>query len=115
MTVHFDVTLVGHVVDATCVVLLSGESDLYGAPRLKSVLLEAVEAGAQRIVVDMTPTTFIDSTTLGVLLGASKRLRSDGGDLVLVVDHSPIRKIFEVTLLDRAFAIYATRAEALAS
>ena len=44
-----------------------------------------------------------------------KRLRSDGGDLVLVVDHSPIRKIFEVTLLDRAFAIYATRAEALAS
>ena len=52
----------------------------------------------------MTDTRFIDSTTLGVILGASKRLRPRGGELVLVIDHASIRKIFEITLLDRALS-----------
>ena len=115
LSVHFDVSLAAPVTAGSCVVVLSGEADLFGAPQLKEVLLGAIEAGAKRIVVDMSDTHFIDSTTLGVLIGASKRLRPAGGELVLVFDHPAIRKIFEITLLDRAFTICATRAIALAT
>ena len=115
MNVDFEVSLEALEVDGTYVVALAGEVDLLGAPALKDALQDAIAAGARRIVIDMTATRFIDSTTLGVILGASKRLRPQGGELVLVIDHASIRKIFEITLLDRAFQIYETRAEALAA
>ena len=60
------------------------------------------------VVVDLSDTTFIDSMTLGVLLGAVKRLRPRGGQLVVCSDPN-IRKIFEITLLDRVFALYSSR------
>jgi anti-sigma B factor antagonist len=100
-------------VDGSYVVVVAGEVELVGAPELREVLGDAIASGARKIVVDMTDTRFIDSTTLGVILGASKRLRPQGGELVLVIDHPSIRKIFEITLLDRAFRILGTRDEAL--
>jgi anti-sigma B factor antagonist len=91
----------------------SGELDLYTAPELKSELLRVAAEGATRVVVDLGATTFVDSTTLGVLLGAAKRLRMNGGDLVLVCADRNIRRILEITLLDRVFTIYERRADAL--
>ena len=87
------------------VVGLSGEIDLHTAPALKAELARLIELGAMRVVVDLTSTTFIDSSTLGVLLGALKRLRPEGGELVLVCTDPNIRKIFEITLLDRVFPL----------
>jgi anti-sigma B factor antagonist len=95
-------------------VSLSGDVDLYTAPELKSVLYRLIDGGARRIVVDLTSATFIDSTTLGVLLGALKHFRPSGGELVLVCADPNIRRIFEITLLDRVFAIFETRELAIA-
>jgi len=96
------------------VVTLNGDVDLYTAPELKSELIRLIDGGATRIVVDLTSATFIDSTTLGVLLGAFKRLRPLGGELTIVCPDSNIRKIFQITLLDRVFAIFETREAAIA-
>jgi anti-sigma B factor antagonist len=115
LSVDFEVSVQGPQGGGSYVVVLTGEVDLLGAPELKDALRAAIADGASRVVVDMTQTRFIDSTTLGVILGASKRLRPEGGELVLVIDHPSIRKIFEITLLDRAFEIFETRAEALAA
>ena len=72
-------------VDATThVVDVAGEVDLYSAPELKEHVLAAIDAGKTRIVVDLSRTTFIDSTTLGVLVGARKRLREYDGALAVV-------------------------------
>ncbi len=95
------------------VITLTGEVDLYTAPRFKQELLKTIEDGARRVVVDLSEATFIDSTTLGVLLSGARRLRPDGGDLVVVCSNRSIRKIFEITLLDRVFLIFDTRSEAL--
>ena len=92
---------------------LSGEVDLYTAPEFKQQLLELVGRGAKDVVVDLTNTTFIDSTTLGVLVGGVKRLRPNGGQLSLVCSDRNITKIFEITGLDKVFPIYATREEAV--
>jgi anti-sigma B factor antagonist len=110
-----DFDLVTHEACAgTFVVALSGEVDLYTAPELNAELLPLIAAGPSRIVVDMTEATFVDSTAFGVLLGAAKRLRLFGGELVIVCSNSNIRRILSITLLDRAFTIYDTLAEALA-
>ena len=97
------------------VIALTGEVDLYTAPEFKSQLLEAIANGAKEIVVDFSNTTFIDSTTLGVLVGGVKRLRTNDGQLSLVCSDRNITKIFEITGLDRVFTIYGTRDEAVAA
>jgi anti-sigma B factor antagonist len=95
------------------VISLSGEVDLYTAPEFKAQLLDVIGKGAKQVIVDFTDTTFIDSTTLGVLVGGVKRLRSSDGELSLVCGDRNITKIFEITGLDRVFAIYPTRDEAI--
>jgi anti-sigma B factor antagonist len=92
----------------TYVISPHGDVDLYTAPELKVELNRLIDLGAQRIVVDLTTATFIDSTTLGVLLGALKRLRPHG-DLSIVCADPNIRRIFQITLLDRVFSIFDTR------
>ena len=101
-------------VDAeTHVISLGGEVDLYTAPEFKERMVQVIEDGKKRVVVDLSEATFIDSTTLGVLVGGVKRLRPSGGSLALVCTDQNIQKIFEITGLDRVFPIHASREEAL--
>ena len=99
--------------DETHVIELGGEVDLYTAPEFKERLVQVIEDGKKRLVVDLSKATFIDSTTLGVLVGGVKRLRPTGGSLALVCTDQNITKIFEITGLDRVFPIHGSREEAL--
>ncbi|HYI79843.1 MAG TPA: STAS domain-containing protein [Thermoleophilaceae bacterium] len=99
----------------TQIIELGGEIDLYTAPEFKERLVALIEDGKKRIVVDLSAATFIDSTTLGVLVGGVKRLRPAGGSLALVCTDQNITKIFEITGLDRVFPIHASRDDALAA
>jgi len=101
--------------DASLVIDVAGEVDLHTAPELKDELMRVIDAGGRFVIVDLTKTTFVDSTTLGVLLGGLKRLRPEGGTVILVCGNPSIRKIFEITLLDRVFTIVDTRDEAVAA
>ena len=101
--------------DAVFVISLAGEVDLYTAPEFKQQLLEVIAQGAKNVVVDFSNTTFIDSTTLGVLVGGVKRLRENEGQLSIVCSDRNITKIFEITGLDRVFSIYGSRDEAVAA
>jgi anti-sigma B factor antagonist len=101
--------------DDAYVISLSGEVDLYTAPEFKQQLLEIIGQGGKQVIVDFTSTTFIDSTTLGVLVGGVKRLRTNDGQLSLVCSDRNITKIFEITGLDRVFAIHPTRDDAIAA
>jgi anti-sigma B factor antagonist len=100
--------------DDAFVISLGGEVDLYTAPEFKQQLLEVIGQGGKQVIVDFSETTFIDSTTLGVLVGGVKRLRTNDGQLSLVCSDRNITKIFEITGLDRVFDIYPTRDEAVA-
>jgi anti-sigma B factor antagonist len=95
------------------VLAVRGEIDLFTAPELKQVLAESIEGGRIRIIVDLTDTTFLDSTALGVLIGAVKRLRSRDGALAIVNVDENIAKTFEITGLDQIFTIVPTRDEAV--
>jgi anti-sigma B factor antagonist len=96
------------------VLSLTGEVDLYTCPELKTELLRVIDEGAKVVVVDLSGTTFIDSTGLAVLIRGAERLRTNDGRLTVVVVDPSLRKIFEVTGLDRIFTIHGSRDEALA-
>lgn len=95
------------------VVAVSGEVDIFTAPDLKRTIASAIEDGARHLVVDLTNTRFLDSTALGVLIGAVKRLRPLDGKLAIVNTEPSTAKTFQITGLDRIFTIVATRDEAL--
>lgn len=97
------------------VVAVTGEVDLFTAPELKARLVDVLDANSVRIVIDLTHTTFLDSTALGVLIGTVKRLRTVDGRLVIVNTDSAIAKTFEITGLDQIFTIRGTRKEAIAA
>jgi anti-sigma B factor antagonist len=110
--VNFDIKTEQAATDVW-VIALTGEVDLYTAPEFKQQLLDAIGQGARHVVVDLSNTTFIDSTTLGVLVGGIKRLRPEGGQLSIVCSDRNITKIFEITGLNRVFPIHESRADAL--
>ncbi|GAA2604658.1 anti-sigma factor antagonist BldG [Dactylosporangium fulvum] len=91
---------------------VGGEVDVYTAPRLREKLVELVEQGSRHVVVDLSRVEFLDSTGLGVLVGALKRLRAVNGTFGLVCSHERLLKIFRITALDRVFSLYDTVAAA---
>ena len=90
------------------VLAVGGEIDVATAPRLREQLISLVNDGQHRIVVDLTAVEFLDSTGLGVLVGALKRVRTHDGDLALVCDEPRILKVFEITGLTKVFAMFDT-------
>jgi len=96
------------------VIALAGECDLYSQPRLTAALRGALEAGERRLVVDLSEATFIDSSVLGALTEAWKRLHTTGGaDIAVVVADRRLRKIFEITGLDAVFRLTESFEEAV--
>jgi anti-sigma B factor antagonist len=95
------------------VISVEGELDLSTAPRLKWMLIDSLEAGHSQLVVDLSLATFMDSTALGVLVGVNRSL-DDGARLMIVCTRADVLKIFELSGIDRVFAIYPTLDEALA-
>jgi anti-sigma B factor antagonist len=90
------------------VLAVSGEVDVATVPRLREQLHALVASGTPRIVVNLDAVDFLDSTGLGVLVGALKRVRNNGGELALVCTSPRIRKVFEVTGLTKVFSLYDT-------
>jgi anti-sigma B factor antagonist len=97
----------------TNIVSLRGEIDVYTAPRLRQALIDLVEGGAKDIVVDMDRVDFLDSTGLGVLVGGLKRVKSNEGEMKLVVTQDRIMKIFDITGLAKVFPVFGSLDDAL--
>jgi len=97
----------------TCIVRVNGEVDVYTSPTLKSSLVEALKESEGTVVVDLDGVGFIDSSGLGVLVGALRRAREAGRDLRIVSARAAVEKILLITGLDRVFPLYKTVDEAL--
>jgi anti-sigma B factor antagonist len=87
------------------VIAVSGEIDVATAPQLRECLHSVIARGEATVVLDLLGVTFLDSTALGVLVGALKRCRELGGELHVVVADPRIVKIFEITGLTSVFTI----------
>jgi anti-sigma B factor antagonist len=100
---------------AWTVVDVRGEIDLYTAPRLKEQLSDLIDAGRSQIVINLEGVEFLDSTGLGVLIGALRRCREEDGVLALAAPRETVQKVLRVTGLDKVFPVGDTVDEATAS
>ena len=99
--------------DETHVVAVTGEIDLFTAPEFKQRVSAPIDAGRTRLIVDLTATTFIDSSSLGVLIGAHRRLKRRGGTMAVVCDSDAIVKTFRITGLDGVFTLVGSLDDAV--
>ncbi len=94
--------------DGVVLVGVHGEHDIASAPGLRTAIEEAF-ARSQHVVVDLTPSTFVDSTVLGVLLGARKRAQEEEVGYAVVLEPTSgdpaVRRILEVTGLDELLLV----------
>jgi anti-sigma B factor antagonist len=97
--------------DGVPVIAVIGEIDVATAPQLREALHGVITQGQATVILDLLSVTFLDSTALGVLVGGVKRCRELGGELHVVVADARIRKIFEITGLDKVFPLASTLSE----
>jgi len=93
------------------VVAVGGELDLHSVEPLREELADVLERGARCILVDLTGVSFLESTTLAILIDAAKALRASGGHMVLVADDPRVKRIFEITGLERTFYVESSLPE----
>jgi anti-sigma B factor antagonist len=97
------------------VVTVHGEIDVATSPTLREGLIGLVNGGATRLVLDLEAVDFLDSTGLGTIVGLLKRVRTHGGDLRLVCTEARIRRLFEITGLDKAVPLHASLDDAISA
>jgi anti-sigma B factor antagonist len=108
-----DARFVVEMVGGVPVVAAPEEIDITNASGLQTALLDPAARGPRTVVVDMTRTQFCDTAGLHALVSAHKRVRAEGGEVLLIITGAAVQRIFAVTGLDGVFPIYATLEEAL--
>jgi anti-sigma B factor antagonist len=93
---------------------VAGDVDFGVAPQLKRRITSRIEAGDRQVVVDLSAAGFVDSTAIGVLVGALRRLIDQGGSLAVVCDNGNIRNIFETVGLENVIPLHSSYDDALA-
>ena len=100
-------------VDGVLVVDVEGQLIVGNRQELKQKVLEELNNGERKFVVDFEKTGYIDSSGLGVLVSLSKKVREQGGELRLANLNEDLKTLFELTKLDTLFHIADSREAAL--
>ena len=99
-------------VDNVAILQLQGRFDAHVVPSVNEWFDKATNMTSARVIVDLSEVNFIDSMALATLVRGMKRCRQQNGDLSLCGLQQPVRIIFELTKLDKAFAIFADQQQA---
>ena len=96
-----------------CIVEVEGQLIVGNRQELKQKILQELDKGQRKVLVDFARTGYIDSSGLGVLVSLAKKIRDMGGDLRLANLNDDLQTLFELTKLDTLFQISETRERAL--
>jgi anti-anti-sigma factor len=107
-----EVALAEHGTDVI-VVRPVGDFDLDSNHLLHAAFTDSVTPQRSKVVVDLSGTTFLDSTALGTIIGSARRATASGGWLRFVAPSRYVEKVLKVTALDIAFGVYDTVEEAV--
>lgn len=106
----------GTTCDGVVVLVVAGEIDYAASPQLRERVHAYINANGQRLVLDLSSATFIDSTAIGVLTGAAIKLhKADGGSLAVVCTHEKVLQIFAISGLESVISLYSSCEEALSA
>lgn len=94
---------------------LDGEVDINSSPAIKKAFDKHISSRADRIVINMTKVSYVDSSGLATLVELLKNMRSYGGRLRLSGLSAKVKSLFEITKLDKLFEIMQSEEEATAN
>ncbi|MEE9415874.1 MAG: STAS domain-containing protein [Acidimicrobiales bacterium] len=97
------------------VLSIGGDLEMSSVPQFRDAVIDAISAGEHHLVVDLSATDFIDSTGLGALIGALKRLRSADGSLQVACAQPRLQELFKLTDLDKVFVLHQSVEEVVAA
>jgi serine/threonine-protein kinase RsbW len=100
--------------DDVVVITPDGRLDSAAAPDFENVMLDNLDRGKTRLVIDMAGVTYISSRGLKALVTAWRVARENGGDIVLCSMKLAVFDIFKMVGFTKVFTIVETTAEALA-
>jgi len=100
-----------HQLDGSAVVGVTGELDVFTAPKLEEQLSQLIAGGTSGVTLDLTSVDFLDSTGLGVMVKALKWAKEAGGNLQVVASEEKIVKVFRITGLDEVMSLRPTLGE----
>jgi len=92
---------------------LAGELDSYNAPTLRKALGPLVVGRGLHIIIDLENLNFIDSHGLGVLIWCFKEVAKNGGSVRAVTSSEHMRRLLNVTGIDRVLSLFAGREDAI--
>ena len=98
-------THVSEGVDGSITVMLAGEFDLSTAADLRACLVRPDVLGATQMQVDLTRVTFLDSSSIGVLVAACKHVRRSGGAFAVICDDGPALRVLQISGLIDYFGV----------
>jgi len=97
------------------IVALCGEVDLHHTPEVHKTLVGACQRRPERLVINLSEVSYMDSSGIGTLVEIFRRLNGFGGKLMLCGLSDRVYSVFEITRLNKFFKIFATEEEALAA
>jgi anti-sigma B factor antagonist len=92
--------------------LAEARLDASTAPALRDALIERITRGHQSIIIDLGEVGFMDSSALGALIAAVKKL-GPVGTIAVASMRTPVARLFSVTKMDRVFSVNATVNDAI--
>ena len=103
------------VKDRSNVLPLKGEIDLHVSPSVTVLLNQMIDKKPERLVVDLSAVSYIDSAGLAALIQAMQKVEAYGGKFRLAGLQETVRSIFEISRLDQVFQIFTDVDAALAA
>jgi anti-sigma B factor antagonist len=110
-----DIGVETRITGDVAIVAVVGELDISTAPELRGALVDAAAADPSHVVVDLTELEFLDSTGLGVIIGAFGRAKEAAGTLRVVCPQERFRRLFRITGLDGLMPVDESLEAAMAS
>lgn len=101
--------------DRPNVLPLKGEIDLHVSPVITASLNAIVEKKPDRLVIDLSDVSYIDSAGLAALIQAMQKVEAYGGKFLVAGLQETVRSIFEISRLDQVFQVFPDVDTALAS
>lgn len=108
-----EITFSVQKMDSAVVVSISGDIDAYHSPKLKENLEEHIKGESPLVLLDLSMVPYIDSAGLGTLVSILREARNHKKALKLIGLRQNIKRIFEMTRLDKIFTIADTVEEGL--
>jgi anti-sigma B factor antagonist len=96
------------VVRGTWVIRIAGELDIATSPKVRELLSDAARDQERPLVIDLTSCDFVDSTGLATLLHGAKPAQNGESNVALVCIGGEVRKLLELTAIDRTIPVYET-------